>query len=124
LGYNTFLHAAWGKLHFCPARRAIYIGVFMKYLFFIFWIIVIILGVTFASLNSHTVDINYYVNSSSIHLPILLLITLVLGAILGCIAMLPTVIRGKHANHRLKHRVKQIEQEVNNLRTIPIKETH
>lgn len=96
----------------------------MKYVFFIFWILVIIVGVTFASLNSHTVQINYYVNETVIHIPILLLITLVIGLMLGGVAMLPTVIRAKHSNRRLKQRIRQIEQEVNNLRAIPIKETH
>lgn len=96
----------------------------MKYVFFIFWILVIIIGITFASLNSHTVTINYYVNEATIHIPILLLITLVAGVLLGIIAMLPTLVRSKRGSRRLKHRIKQIEQEVNNLRAIPIKETH
>lgn len=96
----------------------------MKYIFYIFWIIVIILGVTFSGLNSHSVNINYYVNETSLQLPLLLLIVLIIGAFLGCIAMLPALIRGKHANHQLKHKIKQVEQEVNNLRTIPIKEAH
>ncbi|OGO90981.1 MAG: hypothetical protein A3F10_02115 [Coxiella sp. RIFCSPHIGHO2_12_FULL_42_15] len=96
----------------------------MKYVFFIFWMLVIILGVTFASLNSHTVTINYYVNETTIHIAILLLMTLVMGVFLGIIAMLPALIRNKNNHRRLRHRIKQIEQEVNNLRAIPIKETH
>ncbi len=96
----------------------------MRYIFYIFWIVVIIIGVTFAGLNSHAVMVNYYVNESKIHLPILLIITLVFGAILGIIAMIPMLLKNKQTNRKLKHRIKQIEQEVNNLRAIPIKEAH
>ena len=96
----------------------------MRYVFFVFWVLVIIVGVTFASLNSHTVTINYYLNESVIHIPILLLITLVIGVVLGFIVMLPAFIRSKRSARRLKQRIKQVEQEVNNLRAIPIKETH
>lgn len=96
----------------------------MRFVFYIFWIIVIIIGVTFASLNAHTVVVDYYAGNSTLSLPLLLLITLVLGAILGILAMIPIMLKNKQATRRLKHKVKQIEQEVNNLRSIPIKEAH
>lgn len=96
----------------------------MRYVIYIFWIIVILVGVTFASLNPQKLTLNYYVNTTTIHLPLLLLLVLVLGALLGVIAMLPSLIRAKSSNHRLKARVKQTEQEVQNLRSIPIKDAH
>ncbi|WP_423063895.1 lipopolysaccharide assembly protein LapA domain-containing protein [Candidiatus Paracoxiella cheracis] len=96
----------------------------MRYVIYIFWIIVILVGVTFASLNPQKLTLNYYVNTTTIHLPLLLLLVLVLGALLGVIAMLPSLIRAKSSNHHLKARVKQTEQEVQNLRSIPIKDTH
>lgn len=96
----------------------------MKYILFIFWALVIIIGVTFASLNSQMIKINYYAGEASMHLPILLMLALVCGVILGMIAMVPWVLKSKQTSRRLKHKVKQIEQEVNNLRAIPIKETH
>lgn len=96
----------------------------MKYIFYIFWLIVVVIGVTFASLNSHIVSVNYYVGESNLHLPILLIIALVIGAVLGIIAMIPWLLKNKQANWRLKQKINQIEQEVNNLRAIPIKESH
>lgn len=80
----------------------------MRYIVYVFWIIIILLGVTFASLNPQKLLINYYIDTSTVHLPLLLLVTLVVGAFLGVIAMLPTVIRSKSCNRRLKHQVKQI----------------
>lgn len=96
----------------------------MKYIFCAFWLIVMAIGITFSGLNSRLVLVNYYLDEKQIQLPMLLLITLAIGVVLGFITLLPAFIRKKHANHRLKHRIKQIEQEVDNLRTMPIKETH
>lgn len=96
----------------------------MRYVLYVFWIIVIVLGVTFSSLNPEKITLNYYVNTQVVHLPLVLLASLVIGAFLGVVAMLPTVIRNKAKARRLNHHVKQVEQEVQNLRTMPIKDRH
>ena len=96
----------------------------MRYIVYVFWIIIILLGVTFASLNPQPLTINYYVDTTTIYLPILLLIALVIGAFLGIIAMLPMLVKSKSTSRRLRHQVKHIEQEVQNLRAIPIKDGH
>lgn len=96
----------------------------MRIVTYVFWFAIVVLGVTFASLNSSAIEINYYINQSHIHLPILLLITLMLGAFLGVVGLLPTLAKSNHRNRRLRSRVKQVEKEVLNLRTIPIKDEH
>ena len=96
----------------------------MKYIFCAFWLVVMAIGVTFSGLNSRMVLINYYLDEKQVHLPILLLIVLAIGVLLGFVTLFPTLIKKKHANRRLRQRIKQIEQEVDNLRAIPIKETH
>ncbi|OGO92574.1 MAG: hypothetical protein A3F41_06630 [Coxiella sp. RIFCSPHIGHO2_12_FULL_44_14] len=94
----------------------------MKYVFSLFWIAVILLGIAFAGLNSQKIIINYYINITTIPLPLLLFLTLTLGALLGVIVMLPIVLKSKNIHRRLKHRIKEVEQEVNNLRTLPVKD--
>ncbi len=96
----------------------------MRYVFYIFWILVILVGITFASLNPQRIILNYYLDTKSVHLPLMVLATLVIGAVLGIIAMLPSLIKSRSATRRMKHRIKQIEQEVQNLRNIPIKDSH
>lgn len=96
----------------------------MKYIFCLFWIIVIIIGVTFTSLNPGMVKINYYISESTLHLPVLLLIMIAIGALLGMIAILPALLRSKRTNRRLRQRIKQTDLEINNLRTMPVKEVH
>lgn len=94
----------------------------MRYLTYIFWCLVVLVGVVFVVLNSHSVPINYYVGETTIYYPLLLLVELGIGAILGIITMLPLLIKQKAKNHRLKNKVKEVELELNNLRTMPVRD--
>lgn len=96
----------------------------MRIIAYIFWTIIILLAISFATLNSHSVIVNYYFGKINIYLPLLMLIELVIGAILGMIAMLPTIFKQKSKNRQSKSRIKAIEQELNNLRVMPIKDEH
>lgn len=96
----------------------------MKYIFCAFWIVVVIIGITFSGLNSQIVTINYYLGETTLHLPILLLFTLLIGVVFGLIIALPTLLKKKNTARHLKQKIKQAEQEISNLRNIPIKETH
>lgn len=96
----------------------------MRYVVYLFWIIIILLGVTFASLNPQKVTLNYYLDVKNVHLPFVLLAALVVGTLLGVIAMLPSLIKAKAKARRLSHHARQVEQEVQNLRAIPIKDGH
>lgn len=96
----------------------------MRYFVYIFWLIVIILAIIFVALNSHSVELNYYMGTSKIYLPLLLFLGLLLGAILGVFAIMPALFSSKRQKRKLKKRIRQIEQELQNLRNIPIKDTH
>lgn len=96
----------------------------MKYVFLVFWSLIIIAGITFATLNSHPVVIRYYFNQATLPLPLLLVFTLLIGFFLGAVAILPLWLRARRASRHMKQRIKAIEQELNNLRTIPVKEAH
>lgn len=94
----------------------------MRYVLYVFWIFIILLGVTFAALNSQKITLNYYLDTQTIYLPLLILMTLLVGAILGMIAVLPSLLKNKQAARRLRSQVRRIEREVQNLRKIPIKD--
>lgn len=96
----------------------------MRYIVAIFWLIVIVLAIIFVALNSHTIDLNYWVGKCQIYLPLLLFITLFLGALLGICAMLPLWLRAKRERRKAKGRLRNLEQELKNLRNIPIKDAH
>lgn len=96
----------------------------MRIFTYIIWAILIVLGVCFAILNSHTVPLDYFVGKTTIYFPFLFLLLLLVGAFLGILAVLPFLIRSKAKAHRLKQKMKALDQEIMNLRTIPIKDSH
>ncbi len=96
----------------------------MKYFGYVLWVLLILLVTSFSSLNSHLVELNYYLGSASFSLSLLLLISLSIGLFLGVLMMLPTVVRGKYRKRKLHQLLKQNEAEIRNLRTFPFKDDH
>jgi lipopolysaccharide assembly protein A len=84
-------------------------------------LIIMILGLVFAILNSGQVVFNYYLGTTQISLSLLLVFTLGFGIFLGFIFTVISVIRLKKDKYRLKSKIKDIEKELENLRTLPIK---
>lgn len=70
-------------------------GVFVRILSYLFCIMLIILGVSFSVLNSHEVPINFFLGQKTIYFPLLFLMVLFVGALLGVIAMLPIILKLK-----------------------------
>lgn len=85
---------------------------------------IIILGVTFATLNSGEVTVNYYVGQRTMALSMLLVSVFSLGCLLGLLVGFWLLLKAKLKNYRLKKRLKVAEKEVQNLRAIPLKDRH
>ena len=92
----------------------------MRYLLFVFWSIVVFVGVSFAGLNARSVIVNYYINQHAVALPLLLMAFLGVGSLLGILAMMPAYLRAKQVIRRHKLKIAQVELELKNLRTLPI----
>ncbi|MCW5588631.1 MAG: DUF1049 domain-containing protein [Legionellales bacterium] len=86
--------------------------------------ILLILGVTFACLNASPVMVHYYIGNKELPLALLLAFALGGGAFLGIMISLFPLLRLKTENFRLRQRIKTAEQEVANLRSIPIQDKH
>jgi putative membrane protein len=87
-------------------------------------LLILILGVTFASLNAEPVVVNYYLGSSKLPLSLLLVLILGCGALLGILVSIPIWARLKKENYTLSHRIKVVEKELANLRISPLNEAH
>jgi putative membrane protein len=96
----------------------------VKIFSFLIILFILLLGVTFAGLNSQEVTINYYVNSTKLPLSLLLVLVLGVGGIIGWLTGFLLWLRLKTENIRLSHKLKVSEKEVNQLRTSPLNETH
>lgn len=96
----------------------------MRILSYIFLLIVVLLGVSFATLNSAAVNINYYIGQKTMPLSLLLAIVFGIGCFLGLVVALSVLIKTKLKNYRLKQRLKMAEKEIENLRAIPLQDKH
>jgi len=93
----------------------------MRLLSYVFLLIIMLVGLTFAALNPNTVTFNYYLGSKDIVLSFLLVGAFGGGIFLGLSVAVLSWLKVKRENLRLKSRLKIIEKEVENLRSIPIK---
>lgn len=96
----------------------------MRILSYIFILIIIALGVTFAVLNSGSVHINYYVGNRAMPLALLLAIVFAIGSLLGVGVGFWLLMKLKLKNYRLNQRLKLAEKEIENLRAIPLQDKH
>ena len=96
----------------------------MKRLFYIVIILATIaVGMTFAYRNGQVVEVAYYFGLKwSGPLSIALLVTFAAGVAGGYLASLKMVVRMQRDLVRARKEVRQIEQEVQNLRALPIKD--
>ena len=85
-------------------------------------LIVFLLGISFAVLNPDKISVNYYFGESEIRISTALVLALVIGALLGVISGLGIILRQRTRISRLNRMVSVTEKEVNNLRSLPIKD--
>ena len=94
----------------------------MRYIMLLFWLVLIALGVAFSVVNASSVTVNFYISSYTIYLPLLFLILLAIGFVLGLLAMLRPLVKIKMKNRQLLKKIKGKSQEVKNLQRIAFKE--
>jgi putative membrane protein len=87
-------------------------------------LIVTLVTVTFTLLNSQPVKINYYFGSYEIDLLIVIVMALVIGALLGVMAALGKLVSLKQEILRKDKKIKIAEKELENLRSLPLKDDH
>lgn len=83
----------------------------MKIFSYLFWTLVVLIGVSFAALNSRSVEIHYYVGRADIYLPLLMLFELALGVLLGIFAMLPKLFKLKAALKQSQQAYKKLSEK-------------
>lgn len=96
----------------------------MRILSYFFLLIILLLGITFATLNAGVVTVNYYIAHKTMPLSLLLVSVFATGCLLGLLVGLTIVIKLKLKNYRLRQRLKVAEKEVVNLRAIPLQDKH
>ena len=88
---------------------------------FILLLAVAVLGAGFASINPEIATIHYSFGDLTLPIGMLLLGMLGLGMLLGMLASVFMLMKTKRENRRLRRKADLVNTEVNNLRTIPLK---
>jgi putative membrane protein len=89
--------------------------------YFLIFIVVFVLGITFAEHHAEPVVIDYHFGKLPVPLSLLLAFILLVGAILGIFASLSTIMKLRRENRRLRKSVKWFEKENADLRAFSIK---
>jgi len=96
----------------------------MRIVMIIFYLVLILVGVSFAALNADSVQVNLYFKTLSMPISVLITIMLGLGVILGFLLFLGKYCRLKAEHRNIKNKLRLTEKEIRNLRAIPLQDQH
>ncbi|BCA95368.1 hypothetical protein TUM19329_17290 [Legionella antarctica] len=96
----------------------------MRILMLVIYIVLIIIGVSFAALNASSVQVNFYFKTLSMPISVLMTIMLGVGIFIGFILFIGRYWRLKIEYRRMKSQLKLTEREIKNLRSIPLQDQH
>ncbi len=94
----------------------------LKLIYAVLALALFVVALTFAALNSDPVAIDYYLGRIEVPLALLLVAALGVGAMLGSLVGLGRVVRVKREMAKLRRETRATEQEVRNLRALPLRD--
>lgn len=94
----------------------------MRIISFFLLLAIVIFGMTFATLNSESVTVNYYFDESTLPLSLLLVIVFAFGCFIGMLVGLWLLLKAKLHNYRVSQKLSLAEKEIENLRAIPLQD--
>lgn len=94
----------------------------LRILKILIFIAVVVIGIAVHLRNDQIVTLDIYLGVVELPFSVYLVCTLIIGAILGILATLPSVLKLTREKSRLMTQVKLSEKELDTLRVIPMKE--
>ena len=94
----------------------------MRFIMMIFYLCLMLFGVSFAALNAGSVTLNLYFKTLTMPISVLMITALVLGVLVGCVIFLSRDWCLKSKYRKTKHQLQLMEREIKNLREIPLKD--
>lgn len=89
---------------------------------FLFLVVLIVLGLSFAVLNSQPVSLNYYFGYRDIPLSMIVVLSLATGAVIGVLVSAGLMLRLKAQSRQLRRKLRNAEKDSDQLRVLPAKE--
>ncbi|PJD90629.1 MAG: hypothetical protein CK424_08105 [Legionella sp.] len=88
------------------------------------YLLLILLGVSFAALNATSVHVNLYVTQLVLPISVLMTVMLGVGVCFGFLMFLNRYWRLKADHRKITNQLKLTEREIKNLRSIPLQDQH
>ena len=89
---------------------------------FLFVVALVVIGLSFAVLNSQPVSLNYYFGYRDIPLSMIMVLSLAAGAVIGVLVSAGLIIRLKAQTGQLRRRLRNAERDSDQLRILPANE--
>lgn len=96
----------------------------MRILMLIMYLLLIIIGVSFAALNATSVQVNFYFTTLSMPISVLIAIMIGFGILIGFLLFVFRYWRLKVECRKMRNQLKLTEKEIKNLRSIPLQDQH
>lgn len=96
----------------------------MRLLMLVIYIVLIVLGVSFAALNASSVAVNFYYKTVTMPVSVMMTLALGFGILIGFILFIRRYWRLKIEYYKIKNQLKLTEKEIKNLRSIPLQNQH
>jgi len=93
-----------------------------RFISIFFILLILLLVLLFTTLNAEPVSLNYYLGQIEQPLALILVVTFVAGALIGLLSSVLVILSSRHEVSKLRKQIKHTEQELMNLRSIPIKD--
>ena len=89
---------------------------------FLFLLVLVVLGLSFAVLNSQKVSLNYYFGYLDIPLSMIVVLSLATGAVIGVLVSAGLMLRLKAQTRQLRRKLRNAEKDSDQLRVLPAQE--
>ncbi|KAA3627788.1 MAG: LapA family protein [Proteobacteria bacterium] len=86
--------------------------------------LIFVVALAFAVINADAVKIDYYVGSIEMPLSVIVVVTFALGAIVGLLVSLGRMLGLKRELNQVRRAERISQQELTNLRSMPIRQDH
>jgi len=89
---------------------------------FLFLVVLVVLGLSFAVLNDQLVSLNYYFGYREIPLSMIVVLSLAAGAVIGVLVSAGLILRMKAQTRQLRRKLRNAEKDSDQLRVLPAQE--
>jgi len=89
---------------------------------FLFLVALVVIGLSFAVLNSQPVSLNYYFGYRDIPLSMIVVLSLAAGAIIGVLVSLGMILKLRAQLAQVRRKLRHAAKDADQLRVLPVKE--